>query len=53
MKDIDKGLNIIRNDGRQAYIESNPDNFSSIVHDYSNEQKGFIIWEDTLEERLV
>jgi superfamily II DNA or RNA helicase len=53
LKDIDKNLNIIRNDGRQAFIESNPNNFSRIFHDYSDEQKGFIIWKDLLEERLV
>ena len=30
-----------------------PENFSRILHDYSEEQKGFIIWKDTLRERLV
>jgi len=53
LKEIDQSLNIIRNDGRQAFLESNPNNFSRIVHDYSNEQKGFIIWKDLLEERFV
>ena len=53
LKEIDQSLNIIRNDGRQAFLESNPNNFSRIVHDYSNEQKGFIIWKDLLEERLM
>ena len=53
LKEIDKSLNIIRNEGRQVYIKNHPENFSRIVHDYSDEQKGFIIWKDLLEERLV
>ncbi len=53
LKEIDKNLNIIRNEGRQAFIDSSPDNFSRILHDYTDEQKGFIIWKDLLEERLV
>lgn len=30
-----------------------PGNFSRIFHDYKEERKGFIIWKDTLEERLT
>jgi len=50
---IDRQLNMIRNDGRQAFLESQPVNFSHVLHDYSDEQKGFILWKDFLEERLV
>ena len=49
---VDKNLNLIRNKGRQIFLESPPENFSRIVHDYSNKRKGFIIWKSTLEERL-
>ena len=49
---IDRQLNIIRNDGRQAFLESQPVNFSRVLHDYSDEQKGFILWKDLVEERL-
>ena len=52
LQEIDRQLNLIRNDGRQAYLESQPVNFSRILHDYSEEQKGFIIWKDLVEERL-
>ena len=38
--------------GRQIFLESNPENFIRIVHDYSDERKGFVIWKDMLEERL-
>ena len=51
--DIDKQLNKIRNEGRQAFLETGPVNFSKIVHDYSDERKGFVLWKDGLEERLV
>ena len=50
---IDKQLNIIRNDGRQAFLESQPVNFNRILHDYSEDQKGFVLWKDLLEETLV
>lgn len=50
---VDKHLNIIRNEGRQAFLKLNPENFSRIVHDYLDERKGFVVWKDLLEERLV
>jgi superfamily II DNA or RNA helicase len=53
VKEIDQQLNIIRNKGRQAFLETNPENFSRILHDYSDKKKGFIIWKDLLEEQIV
>lgn len=53
IQEIDKQLNKIRNEGRQLFLETNPNNFSRIIHDYSNERKGFVLWKDALEERLV
>ncbi len=50
---IDRQLNLIRNDGRQAFLESQPVNFSRVLHDYSDEQMGFILWKDLLEERIL
>ena len=52
LKQIDNYLNSIKNNGRQAFIENPPDNFSRILHDYSVDRKGFIIWKDLIEERL-
>jgi superfamily II DNA or RNA helicase len=52
IKEIDKLLGIIRTKGRQEYLETNPENFSRILHDYSDDQKGFIIWKDLLEEKI-
>ncbi|WP_374540325.1 DEAD/DEAH box helicase family protein [Flavobacterium sp.] len=53
IKQIDNELNVIREKGRQVYLESNPQGFSKIVHDYSNDGKGFVIWKGQLEERLI
>jgi superfamily II DNA or RNA helicase len=52
VREIDKLLGIIRTKGRQQYLETNPELFTRIVHDYSDDQKGFIIWKDLLEEKL-
>ena len=53
LKQVDNYLHTIRNNGRQSFIENPSDNFSRILHDYSNDKKGFIIWKDLLEERLT
>jgi len=50
---VDQDLNTIRNLGRQHFLENNPKNFSRIIHDYSEERKGFVVWKHMLEERLV
>ncbi|WP_235954608.1 hypothetical protein [Cyclobacterium salsum] len=52
LRTIDKDLNIIRNKGRQMFLEKQPENFSRIFYDYTDERKGFVIWKDNLEERL-
>lgn len=52
VREIDMLLGHIRARGRQQYLETNPGQFSRIVHDYSDDQKGFIIWKDLLEEKL-
>jgi superfamily II DNA or RNA helicase len=53
LKQVDNYLNNIRNNGRQVFIENPPDNFSRILHDYTVDRKGFIIWKDLIEERLT
>lgn len=52
LNSVDSALNTIRNQGRQTYLESQPVNFSRIIHDYSDDKKGYIQWRDTLEEKL-
>ncbi|MCZ2248219.1 MAG: DEAD/DEAH box helicase [Bacteroidia bacterium] len=53
LKDIDKQLGIIRNNGRQVFLENQPTNFSRILHDYTDDKMGFIIWKDLLEEQIT
>jgi superfamily II DNA or RNA helicase len=53
LRSIDQDLNIIRNKGRQSFLEKQPENFSRLIHDYSDERKGFVVWKDQLEERLL
>lgn len=53
LQSIDEDLNIIRNKGRQAFLDTFPQNFSKIIHDYSDDRKGFVVWKDMLEERLM
>lgn len=53
VKEIDEQLNLIRNKGRHAFLETKPKDFSRILHDYSNVKKGFIIWKDLLEEQIA
>lgn len=53
LKEIDLCINVIRNQGRQAFLESQPQNFTRIMHDYTEERKGFVLWKDMLEETLI
>ena len=52
LKQVDLYLNIIKNKGRKGFLEDPPMNFSRILHDYSDERKGFIVWKDLLAERI-
>ncbi len=53
LKEIDEHLGIIKNKGRQVFLENQPTNFTRILHDYSDEKKGFIIWKDLVEEQIA
>lgn len=53
LKRVEQHLSIIRNKGREELLKSQPQNFSRIIHDYSDERKGFVLWKDLLEERLA
>ena len=53
LHNVDKDLNKIRNDGRFAFLQSIPINFSRVLHDYSDERNGFVIWKDDLEQYLT
>ena len=52
LKHIDHDLNIIRQHGRQYFLDMQPAGFSRVVHDYSEGRKGFVVWKDLVGERL-
>ena len=52
-KEIDSHLDTIRKQGRQGFLAAPPENFSRLLHDYSDLQRGFIVWKDMLEERIA
>lgn len=52
VKQIDNQINIIREKGRKIFLENSPDNFIRIMHDYSDNKKGFIIWKSAIEELI-
>ena len=49
VKQIDNQLHIIREKGRQYFLENSPDNFTRILHDYSANKKGFILCKSAIE----
>lgn len=53
LKEIDHYLDIIRKKGRQEFLTAPPENFSRVLHDYSDDQKGFVLWKHMLEERMI
>ena len=53
LKEIDGHLDVIRKRGRQEFLQAPPANFSRLLHDYTDDQKGFILWKDSLLERLA
>jgi hypothetical protein len=50
---INQKLNWIRTNGRQSFLETQQENFSKIIHDYSEDKKGFYKWKNALKERLI
>ena len=51
--EIEVILRGIKQNGRQAFLEKESDNFSRIVHDYTDANKGFVAWKGALEEKLT
>jgi hypothetical protein len=53
VKEIENILNVIKTEGRTAYINSDIDHFRRIYHDYSNIKEGFKTWKDELDITLT
>lgn len=52
LTEIDQQINTIKLNGRQQFLENAPANFSRLLHDYSDERKGFVVWRDQLEAMM-
>ena len=50
---IESIIGEIKKNGRQTYLEKETENFSRVLHDYSDAKKGFILWKGLIEERLL
>lgn len=51
--EIEATLNEIKANSKQDYLRQEHDNFSRVIHDYSDTKSGFIAWKGMLEGKLV
>lgn len=51
--EIEVILRDIKQNGRQAFLEKESNNFSRVVHHYADAKKGFVVWKGVLEEKLT
>jgi len=50
---LDDILNVIKSQGKTAYLNTVADPFRRVYHDYSDLQDGFVKWKDMLEQYLA
>jgi hypothetical protein len=53
LKEIEVIIQEIKGTSKQEYLKKEHNNFSRIIHDYTDNKKSFIQWKDSLEEKLV
>jgi len=53
LKEIEEIIQEIKGRSKLEYLKKEHENFSRIIHDYTNAKKGFIQWKDSLEEKLL
>jgi hypothetical protein len=53
LKQIDHDINVMRNQGRNTFLDTKSTNFTRLIHDYTDDRKGFVSWKARLEERLI
>ena len=53
IKEIEITLNEIKATSKIDYLKTAHDNFSRIMHDYSDAKSGFVQWKGALEEKLA
>ncbi len=52
LPEVEGIINDAKVNGKRTYLSTKPDNFSRIMHDYSDPEKGFIIWKCQLDEKI-
>jgi superfamily II DNA or RNA helicase len=52
LKEIETILNEIKASSKQDYLRKEHDNFSRVIHDYSDVKSGFTAWKGMLEEKM-
>lgn len=53
LSQVDAILKEIQATGKQDYLKKEHDNFSRVMHDYSDAKNGFVSWKGMLEEKMV
>ncbi len=53
LKEIEIILNEIKATSKIDYLKKEHDNFSRVMHDYSDAKSGFVVWKGSVEEKLV
>jgi hypothetical protein len=43
----------IKRNGRERFLEKEAENFSRVLHDYTDPKKDFILWKGLIEERIL
>lgn len=51
--DTEKNLQVIKDKGRQVFLEDPPENFVRVFHDYADKDKGFELWKKLVEQELI
>lgn len=52
LKEIEDILKEIKASNKQNYLSKEHNNFSRVIHDYSDSKSGFIFWKGMMEEKL-
>lgn len=52
LKEIEDIFNEIKASSKQNYLSKEHNNFSRVIHDYSDSKSGFIFWKGMMEEKL-
>ena len=52
LKEIEIILKVIKATNKIDYLKKEYDNFSRVMHDYTDAKSGFMVWKGAMEEKL-